>query len=1556
MARKLYVFGIGGTGSRVIKSLVMLFAAGVKLDNDFDTVVPILIDPDTENGDLNRTKDILRLYQEIRNQIKDPDDFYKQDLKTVNELANPIHKTINPDYFQFKLNDVDSKTFGQYIGFDSYSDDYKGAKDDKSFVKLLFSNSNLNSDLSIGFKGNPNMGSVVLNQFTNSEDFKKFGQTFGPEDAIFIVNSIFGGTGAAGFPLLLKNLRGNSDILNSAYIKIAPIGGITYLPYFTLDKREEVDADSFEEKAKIALDYYNRTIIIQNKINVLHYIGNKGNTNAEGYAVGGAEQRNKAHFLEIAGAIAVIEFCKNINQYLFRDGQMTRPTEIREFGIERANDILSFDDLKIDHKELLYKPLVKFKLFTEYLSQGLNKALDYSRWTKSKFFVFNDQKKSPCDYDYFKSSEYKNQVAAYNRHFKDWINELSHNKPAFNPFFDVVPSELFKKIDTQNCFNIDNLKLRSGKSNKTGKPSEYHTTLIKLFEISTEKTFKKLSIRENSDIEKKIKVFRLHEGQDGTGWFVSAAIDKLALKSIRTEGKQIASSIPSPFARIDLVKSAFDWINFQVSEIVGKYAQGMQISPEDRLRIKDIFEEKTAQNRLISDSLDIAQLFYKYPAIKKKVEIVSWDLNSRLKVLIENGSINFRHSIFAETLRIFWDQDSVRGLDQARVPALYNFEHVQRLFFVINKNSKQVIGGTSPATLFFAAPDSREAIRELNIVFGNDRLLDDIYSPLHKREVHFIEYLYALAKQDNMFPQHFPEVHTYLENVKMYLLDQSIRTVVSNLNSNSIDRYDRCHVLHDEKDYCEILGMKLGTEKSLLEDKLIELPYYVDTTKFKTCGAKKHLLPVTQAFIEKYGVDKIEQYCTMEERAGGGMEVTLSIPVQNGTIQHKKLYHRDDIVRIDFHLAIAPFVRTTSIDLDYTLGILDKRFNRENEISIKCYNSTGSIINTTDLITRKSGKGNTIKSTYTKTKVFEAINIECGLYRGFIIPCFYNSQANSQVSFAIDFGTTNTHIEYRRGSEAEKAIDIYGDSPLWQSLIDRSSGDTKQIAEDNYFEMEILPYIFSNLTDYKFPFRTAITYNKDIDFNREINVFTHTNNFLLFEKLSPPLHLELQPKLKWSNYNENKDKALVNSYIECLLYIVFYKTLLIDGNPKEVLITWFYPVSMDSYEQGIFMEAWQKSYMRIFKVDNIRNLTAIPESIAPYLYYRGTQYAGTCLSMDIGGGSSDIAFFENSNDLPEFISSVKFAGNAIFGDGFPMGPFSNSSDNNGFVNAYKEKIERTIPTGSQKQNILTDILVTRKDSADFSNFLFSLENERDVNFNYTQELRAHRRLKLPILVFYSALLYYASKIIKQQNGKIPKNILFSGTAAKTLKIIDAQRNFPNVSNLFRHIISKVTGMSVDQLKIALSENPKEITCKGALKAGLRETLYNCPTLFWLGGTENSNLGQVLSSKTKMVETPLYSDLENEKNKKLIEESINSFFDLLDKYVRTINLESEYGIDYSAYEVFMNIRSRNVQDFIDQGIKAFYKLPAKHIEETLFFYPLIGILHTLSLELSNSDNL
>ena len=41
---KIYIFGIGGTGARVIRSLTMLLASGVQLGNDFDRVIPVMIE------------------------------------------------------------------------------------------------------------------------------------------------------------------------------------------------------------------------------------------------------------------------------------------------------------------------------------------------------------------------------------------------------------------------------------------------------------------------------------------------------------------------------------------------------------------------------------------------------------------------------------------------------------------------------------------------------------------------------------------------------------------------------------------------------------------------------------------------------------------------------------------------------------------------------------------------------------------------------------------------------------------------------------------------------------------------------------------------------------------------------------------------------------------------------------------------------------------------------------------------------------------------------------------------------------------------------------------------------------------------------------------------------------------------------------------------------------------------------------------------------------------------------------------------------------------------
>src|SRR5205814_2356330 len=116
-----------------------------------------------------------------------------------------------------------------------------------------------------------------------------------------------------------------------------------------------------------------------------------------------------------------------------------------------------------------------------------------------------------------------------------------------------------------------------------------HTTLIKIFGHSTSKVYGRLPVHDTDINEQKIKVFRLHEGAGNTGWFNSKTLTIDDLKTIKTDAREIATSIPSPFARIDLVKSAFDWITDQVEAVVGMNNNGLG-SREDILKIKNIIE------------------------------------------------------------------------------------------------------------------------------------------------------------------------------------------------------------------------------------------------------------------------------------------------------------------------------------------------------------------------------------------------------------------------------------------------------------------------------------------------------------------------------------------------------------------------------------------------------------------------------------------------------------------------------------------------------------------------------------------------------------------------------------------------------------------------------------------------------------------------------------------------------------------------------------------------------------------------------------------------------
>jgi len=408
---KLYVFGIGGTGSRVIKALTMLLASGVKLKNGFDTVVPIIIDPDTANGDLNRTADILVKYQNIYNKIGDNNNLFGTKISTLTELTNH-HVSNVSDNFKFSV-DGSGQKFGESI-------DYNGLDDEnKALVDLLFSKENLEADMTVGFKGNPNIGSIVLNKIVGSQEYKEFARSFNPGDAIFIISSIFGGTGASGFPLLLKNLRQKSTLIeNSDIISKSTIGAITYLPYFKVSDSDDgdkaIDSSTFYSKAKAALSYYEHAIFKNKSLDAFYHLGDNANNNMP-YAEGKAEQKNNAHFLEMAGALSIIDFTESIHNLNHT---------VKEFGIEEGGSRLKFDNLGADAKDKVSLPLSKLCLLHKFYEKSMDILLD----NKGEF------NKSAITKDFYSKDFYKIDFSKFMGYFKEWMDEMNDNDVSFAPF------------------------------------------------------------------------------------------------------------------------------------------------------------------------------------------------------------------------------------------------------------------------------------------------------------------------------------------------------------------------------------------------------------------------------------------------------------------------------------------------------------------------------------------------------------------------------------------------------------------------------------------------------------------------------------------------------------------------------------------------------------------------------------------------------------------------------------------------------------------------------------------------------------------------------------------------------------------------------------------------------------------------------------------------------------------------------------------------------------------------------------------------------------------
>ena len=423
---KIYVFGIGGTGARVIRSLTMLLASGVKLGESIDTVIPLIIDPDRSNGDLTRTITLLKTYKSLHDQLQfgknSKSEFFKTNIDDLNTS------------FRMQVADVADKDFQSYIKYLNL--DIRN----KALVSLLFSKKNLEAHMDVGFKGNPNMGSVVLNNFSTEadNDLGSSLESFQTGDKIFIISSIFGGTGAAGFPLLLKTLRQaqSSQLPSAALVANAPIGALTVLPYFGVqhDEDSEINMDSFMSKAKAALSYYRDNL----NTDVLYYISDKLSRNYDNHE-GDSAQRNNAHFVEMVAALSIVDFSKNNVQH---DGSKS----FKEFGFNEDKPVVSIKTLADSTRALIEKPLISMFIFEKFYKEHLKETWD-NAWAKD-FSYADDDNEGNMDSTVM-SHDFFVKLTKFLKDFdNEWLREMANNSRAFKPFnLETSGENIFNSID-----------------------------------------------------------------------------------------------------------------------------------------------------------------------------------------------------------------------------------------------------------------------------------------------------------------------------------------------------------------------------------------------------------------------------------------------------------------------------------------------------------------------------------------------------------------------------------------------------------------------------------------------------------------------------------------------------------------------------------------------------------------------------------------------------------------------------------------------------------------------------------------------------------------------------------------------------------------------------------------------------------------------------------------------------------------------------------------------------------------------------------------------------
>ena len=323
------LIGIGGTGAKVVESALYLFLAGLGPSN----VVVGLVDQDNANGNVERTRTLLADIGRVRAEWGAPGG-NALDWTSAEADGGSVFARINPEPMfpgtpHWRPNADDLRTLSEILDRPNLSDDHKDLMD------ILFAPGPEEQDMVLdkGYRGRAHIGSAAMLASLELEGgvFKDriqelMNQAKIDQDVrIFLVGSVFGGTGAAGFPTLSRAINKMREAMGPDAAEHIHIGGALMLPYFGFADPKDKDANvvratELMPQARVALEYYHRLFEHERVFDRFSVAGWDRFFQLGYHEPGNREQRNPALLPELLGATAAVEF--------FTAPPSARPTKV----------------------------------------------------------------------------------------------------------------------------------------------------------------------------------------------------------------------------------------------------------------------------------------------------------------------------------------------------------------------------------------------------------------------------------------------------------------------------------------------------------------------------------------------------------------------------------------------------------------------------------------------------------------------------------------------------------------------------------------------------------------------------------------------------------------------------------------------------------------------------------------------------------------------------------------------------------------------------------------------------------------------------------------------------------------------------------------------------------------------------------------------------------------------------------------------------------------------------------------------------------------------------